>query len=161
MKLPAFLTETREPWVSTAARKTSKKDVPEGMLLIELDGARMTKLAELYDEFASAFQFPGFFGRNFNALDECLTDLDWLPARGYLVEIVNSERLLEKEDEEVRAGLLQIFERAGKDWATPVIDGEDWDRSAVPFHTVLVRDKNGDDRGFGKDFEPQSDREVR
>src|SRR2546423_736593 len=37
-----------------------------------------TKTA-LLDEIASALAFPEWFGRNWDALDDCLGDLSWLP----------------------------------------------------------------------------------
>lgn len=35
--------------------------------------------AALLDEIASALAFPDWFGRNWDALDDCLGDLSWLP----------------------------------------------------------------------------------
>ena len=29
--------------------------------------------------------FPAYFGHNWDAFDECITDLSWMPARGYVV----------------------------------------------------------------------------
>ena len=48
-------------------------------------GHKMRRLADLYDEFAAALQFPDYFGENWDALEECLTDLDWISAAGYVL----------------------------------------------------------------------------
>lgn len=35
---------------------------------------------------ATAFEFPDYFGANWDALlDECLTELSWIPAEGYCI----------------------------------------------------------------------------
>lgn len=39
----------------------------------------------LVDGLAATGAFPDWFGRNWDALDDCLVDLSWLPAEGYLV----------------------------------------------------------------------------
>src|SRR6266852_9437625 len=62
-----------------------------------LRGMKMTTVSALFDEFAAALQFPSYFGENWDAFDECLTDLDWLPAEGYVLLITNSTHLLEAE----------------------------------------------------------------
>src|SRR6266478_2963181 len=51
----------------------------------------------LFDEFAAALQFPCYFGENWDAFDECLSDLEWLPADGYLLLVTQSAHLLEAE----------------------------------------------------------------
>jgi hypothetical protein len=44
-----------------------------------LRGVKMQTVQQLFDEFAAALQFPWYFGENWAAFDECLTDLAWLP----------------------------------------------------------------------------------
>ncbi len=118
------------------------QDIPEGFLLLELNGRNMTTLERMYQEFTSVFQFPDYFGKNLNALDECLTDLEWLPAEGYLVIVKNAEFLLKNESDEVLQGLLSTLNDAGREWAVSVNQGEAWDRDSLPFHTVLELDEN-------------------
>ncbi|MGW4689729.1 barstar family protein [Streptomyces sp. NPDC004244] len=47
---------------------------------LDLDGVR-TK-ARLMDACAEAFRLPEWFGRNWDALADCLRDLSWLPQPG-------------------------------------------------------------------------------
>lgn len=39
----------------------------------------------LLDRLARALSFPAWFGRNWDALADCLTDLAWMPAAGYVL----------------------------------------------------------------------------
>ena len=66
----AFISELNEPWVLITEKSIPKKDIPEGILFLELDAFAMTRLEGLYQQFASVFMFPDYFGKNFNALDE-------------------------------------------------------------------------------------------
>ncbi|GAC47793.1 barstar family protein [Gordonia aichiensis] len=67
----------------------------------EVTGRTMTTRAGLYDTYARAWDFPNYFGRNADAFDECMRELDDpavdedspTPA-GYLTDIVDADRLL-------------------------------------------------------------------
>ena len=44
------------------------------------------------DKIAQALHFPAWFGGNWDALNDCLTDLDWLPSQtGYVLVFENAE----------------------------------------------------------------------
>ncbi|MBW4583536.1 MAG: barstar family protein [Tildeniella nuda ZEHNDER 1965/U140] len=46
--------------------------------LFHLDGATITNKAAFLHAIADAMLFPHYFGQNWDALEDCLTDLDWL-----------------------------------------------------------------------------------
>ena len=103
-----------------------------------LSGSRMRSTAELMHEFATAMAFPDYFGHTWPGLEDCLLDLAWLPASGYLVVIEDGEAVLADEPDE-RVGLFgDLLVRVARTWAAPS-PGQGWpDRSAVPFHVVLI-----------------------
>jgi hypothetical protein len=41
---------------------------------IEIDAEKLSTPASVFDEFAAALDFPKYFGRNWDALDECFSD---------------------------------------------------------------------------------------
>jgi hypothetical protein len=48
------------------------------------DGARKARILEAT---AAALGFPEWFGRNWDALEDCLTDLSWRNAEGFVIAI--------------------------------------------------------------------------
>ncbi len=57
-------------------------------------GKRCTMDKELFQEFAAALQFPYYFGENWNAFDECISDLNWLDVECCSIAITNCDQLL-------------------------------------------------------------------
>ena len=98
-------------------------------------GLKSRTTENLFDEFAAALQFPYYFGENWNAFDECVTDLEWLPADGYVLLVSDSMHLLEAESAEEQANFYRLLERAGREWATPAKDPTP--RSGKTFHVFL------------------------
>jgi RNAse (barnase) inhibitor barstar len=64
-----------------------------GWRVAVLDGRAITEAAELLGACAAAWQFPPWYGHNFDALADCLVDLSWLPAPGYLLHWRHAELL--------------------------------------------------------------------
>jgi len=99
-------------------------------------GAKMADERGLFNEFSAAFQFPYYFGENWDAFDECINDFSWLPASGYLAVITAADELLSDSKEQL-APLLRILSDAGRDWAQPSAARRPWAPQAHPFHCVL------------------------
>jgi RNAse (barnase) inhibitor barstar len=59
-----------------------------------LRGQKMADIHAFYDEIGAALQFPYYFGENLNALDECLRDLEWLPADRYVIVVRDAAQVL-------------------------------------------------------------------
>lgn len=113
--------------------------VEAGLVVRVVRGRKMRKLGALYDEFAAGFQFPGYFGENADAFDECIADLGWLaPQAGFVVVVTEPDQVLVEERADGLRWLVGSLSSACAMWACPVADGEWWDRAAVPFHVVLL-----------------------
>ena len=108
---------------------------PPDFVIRTLDGRRGRTKRALLDELSRVFGFPAHFGRTWDALEDCLTDLGWLPGAGYRLIIVAADRLLAR-DPVGYATFVALLEDVGRAWATAATGHPG--RNAVPFHTVLV-----------------------
>jgi Barstar (barnase inhibitor) len=102
-------------------------------------GRKMRTRQGLFDEFASAFQFPLYFGENEDAFNECIAELEGLPpGAGYVVVITEPDQVLGDAGGDALAWLTRSLAVAAEEWSQPIELGESWDRPAVPFHIVLA-----------------------
>ena len=138
---------SQQPWVINTHREVN--DIRDNLLDISggdikesffiLDAKKMNNYDGLYDEFSKVLRFPEYFGRNLNALDECLADLEWLDLNAYIIFIKHSKEFLIEEKKEDVEVLVKIFNKVGEEWSLPVRLGEEWDRDPVPFHVIMQR----------------------
>jgi hypothetical protein len=94
--------------------------------LVRVDGDAVTEDGDLMDALAVGFSFPDYFGRNWDAVDECLRDLSWLPAEGYVLVVRRAERLWRRDP--------RIPARLVRSW---LFCAEHWARRDKPFHLVF------------------------
>lgn len=76
---------------------------------------------------AKALRFPAYFGENWDALDECIQDMDWLPAAGCVLFVRGARQLW-----------LSHPEDAGKLVEAWLSAAESWAQRSVPFHLVFI-----------------------
>ncbi len=50
-----------------------------------LDGSAVFDKHSFLSASAHAMHFPAYYGHNWDAFEECITDLSWLPAAGYVL----------------------------------------------------------------------------
>lgn len=80
--------------------------------------------AEILDALAKALAFPHWFGRNWDALEDCLADLSWNPAGGHLLLLTGAASLA-KDDAGILADILAS-------------SAESWKARGKPFFAVFV-----------------------
>ena len=85
-------------------------------LEVRIDLAGCDDKTALLARFASALKFPSWFGSNWDALADCLTDLSWLPAPAYRIFLLQPGQL-RQADPEVLATSLEILDEAAAYWA--------------------------------------------
>jgi hypothetical protein len=88
-----------------------------GCAVFEVDLAGAEDKSSLLERSAIALRFPAWFGHNWDAWFDCLTDLGWIEdARGYVVLLRNAQRLRAAAPE-VLDTALAIAEDAARVWA--------------------------------------------
>ena len=100
-----------------------------------LSGANCRSTNGLFAEISRALEFPDYFGHNWDAVEECLADLEWLPAKGYVVLFTDAQLILPDDDEEF-ATFLEVLNDAGEAWGSGQAGAEG--KRPIPFHTLLT-----------------------
>lgn len=131
------LESTAPPWVHLLVADTDAAlpAPPPGFVTRAIEGRRCGTKRALLNQFARALAFPPHFGRTWDALEDCLTDLEWLPGAGYRLVIRAADRLLPR-DPAGYATLLALLEDVGRAWGAAATGHPG--RPPIPFHSVLV-----------------------
>ena len=97
-----------------------------------LRGWKMRQRDGVFEQFAALLQFPRYFGGNWNAFIDCMRDLDWLRASGFLLVLLDAADVLRDGDPDEFGLLLTRLEDSAESFATETEFGP-----AVPFHVLL------------------------
>lgn len=140
------LASLRPPWVHVLVSKSGPSALetlrpPASFAVKVVDGLACPTKDRLLDELAGVLSLPHYFDPNWDALEECLCDLEWLPADGYLLLFDHAEQLL-TEEPAARSTLFGILRSVGKYWASQ--------RPPKPFRTLLLATERP--QTIGKDW---------
>jgi len=97
-----------------------------GIALVRIHADRVEDETGLLDALADGFSFPDYFGRNWDAVDECLRDLSWLPADGYVLVVRGADDLWRRNP--------RLPAKLVRSW---LFCAERWARRDTPFHLVF------------------------
>jgi RNAse (barnase) inhibitor barstar len=98
-------------------------------------GSKARTTADLFNEMGAALQFPPYFGENWDALRDCLADLEWTQADAYVLLFTDSQQLLEREPADRLTFLLRVLDEVGAEWTQPRSGA--MARPAKPFQAVF------------------------
>ncbi len=88
-----------------------------------VEGKNIARKEQLLNHFATTLRFPGYFGGNWDALEECLTDMEWVDAPGYVIYYDHIDALLGAQPEQF-ATFVEICRDAVGSWkedGTPMV----------------------------------------
>lgn len=100
--------------------------VPPQFAVFDCDGKIIRSDLELFASISSAMSFPGYFGKNWDAFEECISDMSWRNAGGYLLILENSQMLWST------AALV-----GGRLVSTWLSAAQQWSEESIPFHLVF------------------------
>lgn len=116
------------------------KDVGKSNTVVKMiEGKKCSTLDGLYDEFSRQLQFPGYFGYNWAAFDECLNDLDWLSGDAYLLLLSDIDKVLISSYNSFKV-FIKTISRSIDEWT----EGRNFDSfptPPTPFHIVFHSSK--------------------
>lgn len=125
------------PWVHVVPEQGA---LPVDLLLpasgrtyvVRLDGREMRDTDAVFLHFYDRLKLPDYFGWNWNALLDCLRDLNWLlPADRYAFIVEAADEAL-PGDADARHMLFKTLLRAGRRWSfTRRSDGLDLSRLVI------------------------------
>lgn len=89
-----------------------------GAFVAAIDGKASQTEELLYEQLESAFQLPDYFGKNLDALFDCLNDLSWLDATEIVFYIKNYPLLLDDDGTTTRYEFMQLIHETAINWNT-------------------------------------------
>ena len=92
-------------------RATRPADILQAASDTPLDVVRIEAQHDVLDAIARALDFPQWFGRNWDALEDCLSDLSWRGGRGELLLFEASPR------GEQLVPLIDVLRSSARFWA--------------------------------------------
>lgn len=105
------------------------REFPENIYVVRADIFAVASKDDLLRIIAEALEFPAYFGNNWDALDECLSDMSWAPAGAYAL-ILNGAGNAWKLSPYAMGKFLMSWLYAHKQWS----------KINTPFHLILVMD---------------------
>ena len=105
-------------FVSQTATDNAAPELPaqgESFSYFLLDVCSVSSSWDLFTLFSKVMKFPEYFGNNWNALYECLTDMSWNPRSGYVLAVKNADSLFALKPEEFQI-LVGVLEEAAALW---------------------------------------------
>lgn len=83
--------------------------------VFRVDLAKVRDKDDLLTAIGTAMSFPEWFGHNWDALLDCLADLGWRPAEGYVVILEHCDGIHGRAEADF-VQTLQVFENAASEW---------------------------------------------
>jgi RNAse (barnase) inhibitor barstar len=93
---------------------TSKKDKNTEVAI--LDGKTIPTMADFYAQIAKQLHLPSHFGKNLDALFDCLCDFSWLDTNNVHIVLRGYDEFLSKEPRNKRWDILVTFNDAANEW---------------------------------------------
>ena len=100
-----------------------------------IEGKKCRNEKKLFQELANKLSFPNYFGNNWDALNECFNDLEWLDCEQYVLFINDLDAMFKNKQENLKI-FLDILVGTTIEWN----EGREYDHftaAPLPFHIVF------------------------
>ena len=94
-----------------------------------IDGNEVKTKAEFFQASAQMMNLPDYFGDNWDAFSDCINDLSWLSADGYILLYTQPDHFAHSDPSEWSIA-LDIFQEAV----------ESWQETDIPMYVLLRTD---------------------
>ena len=101
--------------------------VSQGLAFFKVDLSKVTTKEDFLSTISKALKFPSYFGMNWDAFEECLTDFEWCTAKGYVIILQAVEAFSRKVPDEFKTA-CHILKSAA----------EYWKSQKKPFYVFIV-----------------------
>jgi RNAse (barnase) inhibitor barstar len=117
--------------VYSVAQDTKSSDIKKAAAACNLDFfridlKRVTGKASFLKRVSQALGFPAYFGMNWDALGDCLTDMAWRPASGYVLFFASFQSFAESAPADIKM-VRDIFDSSARYWK----------QKSMPFYIII------------------------
>lgn len=99
----------------------------------DIDAAGFKDVASIYRYFSETMEFPVKGSDNWDALNDMLSDLDWVQAKGHLLIIHHADRFSDKHSADF-AMFVDVLSSVGQHWHA-------WQDMKHPFKSIFLQPK--------------------
>ena len=102
-------------------------DRKSGICIFYFGGTVIRSKADFFNQAKRVMKLPDYFGHNWDAFEECINDLSWIEADGYIFAYDNADIFFREhpDDKEI---LLSILHNAKHNWQL----------EKIPFEALLA-----------------------
>ncbi len=86
------------------------------MLIAYIDGGKAETMLDFYQQIQKGLKLPAYFGKNLDALFDCLCDFSWLDAHEIHIVLRGYDLFLSKEPKNERWNILAVLNDAVAEW---------------------------------------------
>ena len=85
------------------------------MAFFHLEGQKIEKKDQFLNHAAVAMRFPDSFGKNWDAFYDCLTDFEWVDAKGYVIYFDHTDAFVKHHESQLETA-IELFQDAVDYW---------------------------------------------
>ena len=104
-------------WLKTHASvaELQKHSRAKSLTFFHLEGKKIEKKDQFLNHAAVAMKFPDYFGKNWDAFYDCLTDMEWVESNGYVIYFDHTDGFADHHESQLET-VIELFQDAVDFW---------------------------------------------